>query len=67
MKTLKNSSLSGNRLQSKQIEQVEDLDSPIPLSISDLTPQGERTTSTQGEKENSIWGTILASVGINKK
>lgn len=67
MKTLKNSSLSGTKLQSRKIEQVEDLDSPIPLSIVDLLPQGERTMSVQSKKDNSMWESILASKDINKK
>jgi hypothetical protein len=67
MKTLKNSSLSGNKLQSREIQQVEDLDSPIPLSIVDLIPQGERTMSFESEKDNLAWEAILASRDINKK
>jgi hypothetical protein len=66
MKTLKNSSLSVNKLQSKEIQQVEDLDSPIPLSIVDLIPQGETIMSVQSEN-NSMWEAILASRDINKK
>ena len=66
MKTLKNSSLSGNKLQSREIQQVEDLDSPIPLSIVDLIPQGETIMSVQSEN-NSMWKDILASRDINKK
>jgi hypothetical protein len=67
MKTLKNSSLSGNKLQSREIEHIQDLDSPIPLSIVYLLPQGERTMSVQSNKDNSMWESILASTDINKK
>lgn len=35
------------------------MDSPIPLSIKDLTPQGSQTTRIESGKKQSFWAGLL--------
>jgi hypothetical protein len=68
MQKLTDTRLSSTRLKNKPIPEVDDIDSPIPLSIKDLIPKGETTTRLESSggpktaeeiKNESFWKSII--------
>jgi len=68
MQKLTDTRLSSTRLKNKPLPEVDDIDSPIPLSIKDLIPRGDVTSriesiggpKTDAEiKNENFWKSII--------
>jgi hypothetical protein len=69
MRSLGKTKLSNTRLQTSEQEELLDMDSHIPLSISDIIPQGKQRISVESTnldtpediKNAMIWNEVLKS------
>jgi hypothetical protein len=69
MRSLGKTKLSDTRLQTSEQEELLDMDSHIPLSISDIIPQGKQRISVESTnldtpediKNAMVWNEVLKS------
>lgn len=59
MQKLSNTRLSKTKLSTGQDSKIQELDSPIPLSIQDLIPQGAQTHRLESTKNQEYWTGLL--------
>jgi transcriptional regulator of met regulon len=53
MQKLSGSFLSGTKLKNKQLSEVEEIDSPVPMSIIDMFPQAPKTRRLEGGRQDA--------------
>ncbi len=59
MQKLSNTRLSKTKLSGGPDSKIQQLDSPIPLSIKDLIPQGAQTHRMESAKNQEYWTGLL--------